>query len=273
MNTHVFSRRLKITARGQLFNRIGTVIGAFLMHMAIYLPLPFFLSYLNTSTIINLMIYFVISFLISIYSGILMTGESLIYLKVVTGQEPAVSDLFYGFKNQTGRIILLRLIPALVLMLTDIPAFIISERLSSVLPDTSTMLSLMQSGDYETIMKLSYDLYPVTSKACLVFLAQFLITLAVNVIFSQTLFYMLDYPELDAGEVLIRSISLLRGNWGKYLYLILSFIPWYVLGIFTLYFSFLWSFPYKWTTMADFYMELVKEKSGQRTENVVDIRI
>ena len=249
---HVFSRRLKITARGQLFNRIGTVIGAFLMHMAIYLPLPFFLSYLNTSTVINLVIYFLISLLISFYSGILITGEDLIYLKVVTGQEIAVSDLFYGFKNQTGKIIYLRLIPALVLVLTDIPAFIVTEKLSAVLPDTTTMLSLMQSGDYETIMKLSYELYPMTSKACLVFFLQFVITLAVNVIFSQTLYYMLDYPDLDAREVLIRSISLLKGNWGKYLYLTLSFIPWYVLGIFTLYFSFLWSVPYKWTTMADF---------------------
>ena len=272
MNIHVFSTRLKITARGQLFNRIGTVIGAFLMHMAIYLPLPFFLSYLNTSTPVNLVIYFVISLLISLYSGILLTGENFIYLKVVTGQEIAVSDLFYGFKNQTGKIILLRLIPAFVLVLTDIPAFVMTEKLAQVLPDTATMLSLMQSGDYETIMRLSYELYPMTSKACLVFFLQFVITLAVNIIFSQTLYYMLDYPELEVKEILVRSISLLKGNWGKYLYLTLSFIPWYVLGIFTLYFSFLWSIPYRWATMADFYMELIKERSGRRTESVIDIR-
>ncbi|MCR4787739.1 MAG: DUF975 family protein [Lachnospiraceae bacterium] len=271
MSLHEFSTRLKIASRTQIINRIGTVIGAFLMHMAIYLPLPFLLSYLNTSTPLTLAIYFAGAFLIRLYSGILMAGENFIYLKCATGAEPATLDLLYGFRNQTAQIIKLRLIPAIILQLVDIPVLLITEKLSLVMPDTTTMLEILRSGDYETIMRLSEELFPVTSLSCLIYLMQFLITLAVNVAFSQTIFYMLDYPDLTAGEILSRSISLIRDDWGKYIYVTFSFIPWYVLGIATFYFGFLWSIPYQWSVRANFYLELVRKRSGQKSERHVDV--
>lgn len=272
---HIFSTRLKSMARGQLYNRIGTVIGAFLMHMTMYLPLVFFLSYLNTSTIINTVIYFLLSFAIDLYAGILIVGEDVIFLKCATGQEAYTMDIFYGFRNQTSKIISLRFIPALILMLVDVPVFFVTKTLSAMMPDTQTLLEMMRMGQYEKVTQLSVELFPITSLSCFVLLLQFLISLAVNIVFSQTFFYMLDYPELDTKETLVQSIGLLKGNWGKYLYMTLSFAPWYLLGLATVYISFLWSFPYKWATMANFYLEIIKQRSKKELpaqESIVDVR-
>ncbi|MCR4989677.1 MAG: DUF975 family protein [Lachnospiraceae bacterium] len=272
MSLHEFSTRLKITSRRQIFNRIGTVIGAFLMHMAVYMPLPFFLSYMNTSSAIYLILYFAASLLIGFYSSILMCGENLIYLKCATGQEVTTSDLFYGFRNNTGKIILLRLIPSLFLLLTDIPVYFVTRAVNEVMPDTEYLLELLRSGKVDEVYELSVELLPVTSTFTGVMIIQFIITIAVKVVFSQTLFYMLDYPELSVKETLANSIKLLKGNSGRYIYVLASFIPWYVLGAITI-FSFMWSVPYQWSTMANFYLDLVDNKSSVRKDSVIDVAV
>ena len=258
MNSYMSCAQLKQMAKGNLYGRLGTVIGAFLVHMTIYLVLDYVISGFNTTTIEGLVLYFASLFIVDLFITIFTTGEDYLYLNVCTGNEATVSDVFYGFKGFAGKTLLLRLIPVLVTTLVQIPSFLIFQMLSTVMPSTQEMLDILQSGNMATLMEISERLSPMTSMCCMLGLFQIIITLLVDVIFSQTLFFMLDYPDYSVTDTLKYSIKIMKGSWGRYLYILLSFIPWYILGIFTCYISFVWSYPYQKATMTNFYLELIK---------------
>lgn len=258
MNSYMSGAQLKQKAKSQLYGRLGTVIGAFLLHFTALLVIEYFLGSVNTNYVLGIVIYFVASLIIDLFMSIFSAGECYIYLNVCTGNEAAVSDIFYGFKGFAGKTILIRFVPVLVMTLAQIPAYLVMQLFSSVAPSADEMFMMLQTGDIDTLMKTSEELFPITSLYLILLLFQVVITLAMDVIFSQTLFLMLDYPDYSVIDILKYSVKILKGNWGRYLYVKLSFIPWYILGIATCYISYVWSFPYQRATMADFYLELMQ---------------
>lgn len=78
---------------------------------------------------------------------------------------------------------------------------------------------------------------------------------------SYTLVYYikLDNPEMGTMEVIRKSKEMMNGHKIDYVVLILSFIGWVILSIFTLGILYLWLTPYMGVTFANFYNSL-KEK-------------
>lgn len=258
MNSYMSSAQLKQMAKAKLYGRLGTVIGAFLVHMTVYLVLSYAVDGFNTNTVLGVILYFGIGFAIDLFISIFTAGENFLYLNICTGNEGTVADVFYGFKGFAGKTMLLRFIPVLVSTLVSIPSFLLFRLFSTVMPSTEEMLAMLQSSNVQPLMELSEKLFPITSLCCALGLFQIVITLTVDVIFSQTLFFMLDYPDCTVMDTLKNSIRIMKGNWGRYLYILLSFIPWYILGICTFYISFAWSYPYQKATMTNFYLELIQ---------------
>ena len=72
--------------------------------------------------------------------------------------------------------------------------------------------------------------------------------------------YILDeQPELSTTEAIHRSRLMMKGHKFDLFWLILSFIGWSILAVFTLGIGFLWLCPYVQTAMASFYEEVKAE--------------
>ena len=78
--------------------------------------------------------------------------------------------------------------------------------------------------------------------------------------YSQVYFVKLDNPDMEVMDVLKKSKELMNGHKMDYFVLLLSFIGWLILGVFTLGILYLWLMPYMSVTEANFYNELVKNK-------------
>lgn len=78
--------------------------------------------------------------------------------------------------------------------------------------------------------------------------------------YSLVYFVKLDNPELGALEVLRKSKEMMNGHKWDFFVLILSFLGWAILGIFTLGILYLWLVPYMQVTYANFYNSLKEAK-------------
>ena len=109
-----------------------------------------------------------------------------------------------------------------------------------------------------------------------VFLAAFLVNLAVSIgfvllivpgiilamMFSQTSFILKDDKEIGAVDALKKSAAMMSGHKAQYFWLLLSFIGWGILCLFTLGIGFLFLMPYMATTMAHYYEDLKAEQNA-----------
>lgn len=262
MNYYMSSGQLKYLARTQIAGRMGTVIGAFLVHMLLYLPLLFARDYIDTYKTIGLICYFIAGIAIDIYLAIITTGESLIYLEAASGEEPAVMDVLYGFRNDVKKIVYVRIIPILIINLVRVPGFILLQNMSVLMPDNDTMMNMLMGNDMEGFVELSLNLFPYTSTFTMLKCLELIIVIVVSIMFSQSIFMMLDYPDMKPEEIIKRSIALMKGNWGRYILVVISFIPWFLLGIITAYIAFVWVYPFFMATMTNFYIDLAKNNQA-----------
>ena len=87
--------------------------------------------------------------------------------------------------------------------------------------------------------------------------------------YSMAYYIMLDHPEYTASEALKKSQEMMKGHKFDLFILSLSFIGWFILGIaiafFTLGIPFLWIYPYYFTTVSHFYLNLVDRDTAQKT--------
>ena len=80
-----------------------------------------------------------------------------------------------------------------------------------------------------------------------------------SLMFSQTMFFLTDYIDIEAIQALKESVRIMRGKKGKLFYLQLSFIGIYLLGAIACGIGLLWVIPYMQVTMANFYRKITGE--------------
>jgi uncharacterized membrane protein len=85
--------------------------------------------------------------------------------------------------------------------------------------------------------------------------------------YSQSLYILIDNPDMKASEVINRSKAMMQGQKWKYFLLHLSFIGWYLLCIPTLFIGLLWLVPYVYATQASFYEDLRLKYEEQQAES------
>jgi len=73
---------------------------------------------------------------------------------------------------------------------------------------------------------------------------------------SQTMYIMAEEPEIGPVDALKKSWEMMKGYKMEYFLLMIRFIPWAILCVFTLFIGFLWLGPYVQVTAAKFYDEI-----------------
>lgn len=264
MNNFLPCSVLKKRAKEQLFMNLGTVIGAFLVHMLCLLPIALVVGEVIPNNLIKVFFYLVASIALEVYGAFFTVGESLIYLKLATGSEVGVMDLFYGFKGSMSKILGLAIIPAVVLSVVEIPVILLNNVLMQVMPSNEEMLKMLQSNDIQQLYDISMKTLPINLLNLGASVLYLIIMVIVTIAFSQVYFIMLDYPEMNAMEIIKYGFKIMKGSWGRYLYMMLSFIPWYILMFLTCGISYLFTYPYMRATKANFYMDLVNKQEGRK---------
>ncbi len=131
-----------------------------------------------------------------------------------------------------------------------------------VLGYNSFFLKIARNQDVEV-----NELWSKTGQFIRAFVATFLIGLAVGLgmillivpgiifalMFSMTMFIMVDDENISAIDAMKKSAEMMKGHKGDLFGLILSFIGWMILGIFTFFILYIWLVPYMNTTMCNFY--------------------
>ena len=244
MNPYLSSSSLKRMAKGQLLGRYTSVVFVFLLHMLCLISIEMLLSLiLNPTNILKFILYYAALYLVCIVSGFFKAGEAYVYLKVASNQPVVVSDLFYCFRGESNRTSYIQIRLAAIEILTSLPAAI-----------------------YSCFFLKGGGLLAIDGIYLLLFLLGTAVSVFADLVFSQCYYVMLDFEEYSGAEVMKTAMHLMKGNMGRLFYLFLSFFPLYLLGLLSMGIGFLWIYPYKEATFANFYLDLIKKKSttGQR---------
>jgi len=239
MNTYKSSAQLKSLAKGQLLGKYSTVIGAFLLSQLIMLALsalPGF--FVNTQTIFGMVINFLVTFIISLFSGILSSGQAYIYLKISCNRPCRASDIFYGFSNHPDKALLLQLAISSISTISILPA---------------TVFAYL--GNYTMNMMLILP-------TCLLLIAGTITTAYFSLAFSQVYYLLLDFPNYSASQLLTLSMRIMKGNKARLFYITVSFLPLYLLGMLSCGVAMLWIIPYVNATMTNFYLDLIQNRQS-----------
>ncbi|MBQ8049926.1 MAG: DUF975 family protein [Bacteroidales bacterium] len=81
--------------------------------------------------------------------------------------------------------------------------------------------------------------------------------------YSMSPFILKDNPELSANQAINLSMKMMKGHKFDLFFLMLSFIGWGILAIFTFGIGYLWLAPYMSTTMVAFYEDVKAEYEAQ----------
>lgn len=234
---------LMTLARRQMNGKLATLIGAMLLQELIILSANSvgILLFPETDLISNIF-YFIISFIIQLFAGILQVGATLLYLHTACGMPCQISDLFYAFKHSPDKAIKVQFVFALLNAICMLP--------SNIILWTST-----NAMDYNTLLTTSI----ATLIGTLVYLV---VTLPIFPMF----YLLLDFPNLTVMELFRKSFEIMKGNCIRYLLLQLCFLPLMFLSVFTCGLALVWVIPYMNVTCTNFYLDIMACRNRQMQE-------
>ncbi len=254
MEQYLSSASLKSLAKGQLLGKYGISVATVVLRLLCIAPLTFMVSVaIGTNSVISSIISCIATFLVSLFAGFFTAGEALIYLKIACNQRPMVGDLFFCFGKDSKKVFYIQAIISGISTIAALPYMIVSV---FVYRNTITDPVALANG-----------VPPVNATLFLIYVILMLLgqitSIVVGIILSQTYYLMLDFPEYSATELMKQSRRLMKGNKGRYFYIMLSFIPLYFLGFLSCGIALLWLYPYVRSTYTNFYLDLIKKSASR----------
>lgn len=215
----------KRQARASLQGRWGMTFGAQLLFCLPFLAFELILSWLNSNgpspiptkltKIINTVFWLVLL-------GPCSLSLQSFYLRIIDNEKLTVDAIFDGF-NQFGK----ALTTYLWMILKLLPWYLLST-LYNLVPDSPNVwISLIFSIPL-AIAKIRYDF---------------------------VFFILSDEPDITPKDALNKSEEMMRGHQVFYIFLMLSFIGWFILGFLSLVVGAFFVGSYYWCTIAHFYRE------------------
>lgn len=240
------SSELKAIARTQLIgNYMTTSLSILLLYFINLLVSDLITSFCNIKTISGMILAMIISLIFSIFMGVFGFGLAHMFLGLSCKQQIHTSNIYYGFRTNLNQnlIVSLRLIATVF-----IPIFI--GILSVGITNKSNHFAIVTIGYLILAAGIIYGVFK-------------------GLQYSMVFFISLDFPNYDTKKVFKMSEYLMKGNMGRLFYLIVSFLPLYLLSFLTIplgtFFTIglLWIAPYMLATLTNFYLNLVKSLSNQ----------
>lgn len=244
MNTFKSSAELKASAKEHMLGHYGTAVGALLIVTCIVGPIMGITNLLvDLSTITGTILYYTISFFITLFAGLFTSGTTYLYLEIICGRPASAGDIFRGFNLCPDKAILIQGWITLISYLVDIPLIIVSYKVINA--SESEVMRLM----------LPYALSTIFSGV---------ISMILSLLYAQTFYLLHDFPQYSARELLARSRKLMKGHKGRLFYIYVSFLPLIMVAMLSCGIGLLWLIPYMNATQTEFFLDLIQNKTEDR---------
>ena len=232
---HALSRDLKAQAREKMLGGYSLFILPLLLYfiaMLVVSMLP--VSLFPGETTLQLVMQLALSFFLDVFLAMLGVGLIRIAYRMEKGEPFVFSELFYAFRNQTDQYLKIELLFTLITLILSIPSWFLGSAYSS--------------GAISLIM------YYIYYAALCAFVTVFSALITVRIRWS--LYLLMDEPGLGAMEALKKSIAITKGKTLEIIYLMASFIGFYILSLCSFFVGFLYVRPYREMTFILYYKEL-----------------
>ena len=241
---------IKNTAKDKMEGKYGGAILVFLLNQMITWAVAYFITSLKVTTLnsvynmsnsVNVtqgvsLLFEGLLLAANILLGVMNAGVALYFLRIACGQQPFTRDLFYGFKNDSKK--------ALV-----ISAVITLSNTICLGPGQYLRNLFFNTRDVKWIMP-----------ALIATLIGTCIYIPISLGFSVSFFLMLDFPESSGKEILQRCWRLMKGNRKRLFLLELGFLPLILLCVLSFGIGLLWLWPYMQMTYTYFFLDLMNPK-------------
>ena len=234
---------LKNTAKDKLEGKYFLAVTICFMSVAIEYAVTLFIGLVLPnpirSTGVSVPAYVVngiFSLALSWVLGVMRLGTSLFFLNIACGHPYNLADLFYGYKNDSTR------------------ALIVSG--------VYTLLNAVCMMPYQYLAQAFFFTFDgsLAIAGIAAAVAGLCILLPVSAGISLSFYLLLDFPNKSGWEVLLLSFRIMKGHKRRWLYMTLSFLPLMILCIISIYIGFLWLMPYMQMTYACFFLDVMNPK-------------
>ena len=220
MNQYKSSAELKTMAKNKLTGKYGTAILVIFLAEAISMFASNILSFLIPANAAGFLLSLLVSLAVSVITGVFNAGIALFFLNAACDRPYALTDLFYGFREQPNKCLAVSAVLALVNFVCLTPYQVMSSFYLQTLSPQWMMASMLT-------MAVGLVIYVPLSLAL-----------------SQSFYLILDYPDLTASETLKMSLRVMKGHKGRLFYIEVSFLPLMFLCVLTCCIGFLWAVSY-----------------------------
>lgn len=234
------SEELKLQAKEQLFGNYRVCISAYLVMEIITYAFTMVRQFaISPSSVAGTVMDYAVDFLVRLFCGVLVLGQTYLYLQLACDKKPGVSSLFWGFSHHPDRAVVVQFFTLLLTYLPLAPALILGRMLLAGRP-------------------LSY-----LPAFCAALILGGALSVFLTLMFSQSFYILLDFPDYTAGEALKYSRRIMKGSMARLFYIEIGFLPYYLLCAVTFGLGLLFVMPYVQATRAGFYLDLMQnENSG-----------
>lgn len=174
----------------------------------------------------------------NIILGVMNAGVTLYYLNLACGQPHFIRDLFYGFKTDSRKILI-------------VSAAVTICHTACLWPG---QYLLQQYLNREGLSWLFYGLAATAVGLC--------IYIPVSLGIAMSFYLVLDFPQNSGRETLRLCWRIMKGQRGRLFCLELSFLPLMLLCTLSFGIGFLWLEPYMQMTYTYFFLDLMNPKEG-----------
>uniref|UniRef100_UPI004056F59B DUF975 family protein n=1 Tax=Acetatifactor sp. TaxID=1872090 RepID=UPI004056F59B len=252
MNQYQTSAEIKNTARIMLDDKYGLsmLAGIFKPLSTFLFKLPFLFIFIMIYTMMQMskgapaddavLAYGkeIITFPFTIIGGVFQTGICLYFLNIACGKRYSLSDLFFGFRWQFKKSLILSAILVALNTICFLPYTVLYARLT--IPYTpGKMLAIAIAS-----------------------LVGYLLQLPIQLMLSQAFYLLLDFPNMSTLQLLQHSCRMMKGHKRRLLHLWFSFLPLEFLCICSCFIGYLWLIPYKNMSYALFFLDLMNPRKA-----------
>ena len=242
---------LRDNAKGFLNGKYGMTVGSTFLYMGLYWALSqiatgvsaFFEGIFIRSNLVNMsatlvleFIQLIISAVLTIVLGVVSMGMSFYYLKIGVGQRPRVSDVFYAFREDFKKSFTASFYVNILLILSILPAQIVFDIYRNT-KDTKYIVYMIPCVIVGLILYIFFDIS-----------------------LKMTYYIMADFPEYSTWDAVKASWNKMSGNRMRLFGLMLSLLPYYILGILSFGVGLFWVFPFAQESYVQFYLDLMNPK-------------
>lgn len=232
------SRELKRIARDLLNNRYTIPMGAFITASLIptVIEIPFSMSTGDYPSTVQLIIVGLAEFLIMLISQVLSVGVSHVHLNMTRGEAYRLRDIFDPFRSGAEHFFGAAFLFDLLTLLLCLPVILGSVYFY-----------------FADISGISITVLALTGLLSVILVIAF--TLNYNLAF----YFLLDNPQMKAGDAFRECRLLMKGNKKRLLYILFSFVGWSALIVCSFGIAALWISPYMTQTLVVFYLDCTGE--------------